>query len=152
MSAPAKLQQAPLPLRPREYAPPELETALEQARRYETLADELHAAVRDAVAEVGHKEVASLMDIEGSTLSNLINCRDLGNGKRQQPPARLLLILGAKQKSGRLVAFLCREWGFAPPQKVDTLTPEEELRRLKDQLRSEGAFGQHVIEKALGRG
>ena len=150
MGANAKLQGRLFEERP--YSPPALETELDEVRDMDRRADALHEEVRAAVAEIGHKDVAFLMDVEGSTLSNLINCRDLGNGKRQQPPAKLLLLLGRKQKSGRLAAFLNNQWGFAPPVRPDALSPEEELRRIKDQLRAEGSFGAHVLERAIGGG
>jgi hypothetical protein len=136
---------------PRPYSPPKLEVELDEVQDWTRRGDQLHQAIRDAVEEIGHKEVAFLLDIDGSTLSNLINCRDLGNGKRQQPPARLLLVLGAKQKSQRLAQFLAREWGFAPLQRVDELTPEEELRILKDTLRDDGKYGASVLERARVR-
>jgi hypothetical protein len=68
------------------------------------------------------------------------------------PPAKLLLYLGKQQKSGRLVALLARLWGFAPPVRSAELTPEEENRRLKDELRAAGSVGQHLLERALGGG
>lgn len=132
------------------YEAPKLEVELDEVREFARLTDSLHQAIRDAVDEVGHKEVAFIMDIEGSSLSNLINCRDLGNGKHQQPPARLLLLLGKRQKSQRLARMLAKEWGFAPPLRAVELSPEEELRRLKETLRAEGSFGVHVLEKAIG--
>jgi hypothetical protein len=53
-------------------------------RRFEQVTDVFNEVIREAVAEVGHKEVAFLLDVDGSTRSDLINCRDL---RQREAPA-----------------------------------------------------------------
>lgn len=137
---------------PPTYTAPKIERELDEIQELDRDAALLHQAVRDAVEEVGAKEAAWVMKRDGSTLSNWIYERPDAQGNPRMPPAKLLLWLGKKQKSGRLTALLARLWGFAPPVRAAELTPEEENRRLKEQLRAEGTFGAHVLEKALGSG
>jgi|GEM_PF-7070799 len=146
-------QEKQLSLRPRPaYEPPRIEAALDEIEQLDRDAALLHQAIRDAVNEIEPKQCAWVMKRDGGTLSNWINERSDAHGLPRLPPAKLLLYLGQKQKSGRLAALLAKLWNFAPPVRAAELTPEEELKRLKEQLRAEGTFGQHVIEKALGGG
>lgn len=133
-----------------EYTAPKIEAELDEIQALDRDAALLHQAIRDAVDEVGAKNASWALQRDGSTLSNWINERPDANGIARLPPAKLVLWLGKKQPSGRLAALVNRLWGFAPPVKTSELTPEEENKRLKAQLRAEGSFGAHVLEKALG--
>ena len=144
-------QQGKLSLKLPAYEPPRIEAALDEIELLDRDAALLHQGIRDAVNEVEPKQCAWVMKRDGGTLSNWINERSDAHGIPRMPPAKLLLYLGQKQKSGRLAALLSRLWGMAPPVRSAELSPEEELRRIKDQLRAEGSFGAHVLEKALGR-
>lgn len=135
---------------PAPYEPPRIDVELDEPAELERLAAQLHQGVRDAVEEVGPKDCAWVMRRDGSTLSNWINERPDAQGNPRMPPAKLLLYLGKQQKSGRLTALLARLWGFAPPVRSAELTPEEENRRLKEELRAAGSVGQHLLERALG--
>jgi hypothetical protein len=147
MAAQAKLNLKPPPA----YETPRIDVELDEIELLERDAALLHQAIRDAVNEVEPKQCSWVMKRDGTTLSNWVYERPDANGNPRMPPAKLLLYLGKKQKSGRLSALLARLWGFAPPVRPDELSVEEENRRLKEQLRAEGSFGAHVLEKALGR-
>lgn len=137
---------------PAPYEVPSIEQELDEIELLARDAALLHQAVRDAVEEVGAKDCAWVLKRDGSTLSNWINERPDAQGNPRMPPAKLVLYLGRKQKSGRLTALLARLWGFAPPVRAAELTPEEENRRLKEELRAAGSVGQHLLERALGGG
>jgi hypothetical protein len=134
------------------YETPTIERQLDEIELLARDAALLHQAIRDAVEEVGPKDSAWAMKRDGSTLSNWINERPDAQGNPRMPPAKLLLFLGKRQKSGRLTALLARLWGFAPPVRAVELTPEEENRRLRAELQAAGTVGQHILERALGSG
>ena len=110
---------------------------------------ELFASVRDAVDEVGFKEVLfTLQNVDRTTLANRIACRD-----GREPHARELKALIKAQTSGELLRHLCASAGYAMPERLVEQKPEEKLRILIDAVRKEhGAAGERTIAKAFGGG
>lgn len=144
--------QAKLELPPgRAYAVPQIDRELDEIEELERDAARMNEAIRDAVEECEPKRAAWVMKRDGSTLSNWIYERADAAGNPRMSPAKLLLWLGKAQKSGRLARLVNELWGFAPPVRPAELTPEEENRRLRETLRAEGPYGEHVLAKALGK-
>lgn len=109
-------------------------------------ANELHERIREAVDEVGFKDVLfRLGDCDRTTLSNRINLRD-----GRCPHARLVLLLCQAQPSGELLRYLCRSSGYAMPDRLVEEKPEQKLKRLVDVVRTDfGRAGERAIAKAL---
>lgn len=88
----------------------------------------LLAILRSVVEEIGLKQVAYDLDTSPSQVSNALNERD-----RHHVPARWLVYLASKSRNDDLAWFFAELRGLSlttPP----ALTPEEELRRLKEAM------------------
>ena len=109
-------------------------------------AHELHEQIREAVDEVGFKEVLfRLGDCDRTTLSNRINLRD-----GRSPNARLVLLLCQAQPSRKLLSYLNSASGCAPPELLVEEDPEDKLKRLVAEVRHDfGRAGERAIARAL---
>lgn len=118
---------------------------VDQAQR-KLVDEQFYEEIRIAVAEVGFKEVLFLLGTtDRTTLSNQIECRE-----NKRPSARLVLVLCQAQKSRRLLNFLNATSGCVAPLERESMSPEEELVRLKTTLAQSGVAGAAILEKALG--
>lgn len=102
-------------------------------------------ATADAVDEIGRKIVCYALEMSESVLS-----RQLSGADNRVLDFRVVLYAMKRQSSERLARILAEYSGFAPFQRPDALEPEEEIARIRAALHRHGAFGQHVLEEALG--
>ncbi len=90
------------------------------------------------------KEVAYVLDEQPSGLAHELAERDYREAK-----ARLLVLAVMRDKTRTIIKWLCRLAGGRFVQD-SPLTPEEELRRIRESLAKAGPAGQAILEDALG--
>lgn len=90
------------------------------------------------------KEVAYALDEQPSGLAHELAERDY-----REPKARLLVLAVMRDKSRAIIRWLCRLAGGRFVED-SPLTPEEELRRIRESLAKAGPAGQAIIDDALG--
>lgn len=88
----------------------------------------LLAIIRDVVDEVGLKQCAFDLDVSPSQLSHALNERE-----RHHVPARWLVYFVRRSRHDDLPAFFAQLRGLELVARP-TISPEEELRRLKEAM------------------
>lgn len=104
---------------------------------------------RRAIDVIGHKEVAYRLDIAPSNLSDAINERERKDVKgrwiatvlRMAPPAIVQ----------EYVELVCASHGFDAPKRRPILTPDAEVRHMRERLSALAPGVLQLIDKELGR-
>jgi hypothetical protein len=112
--------------------------------KQQDLVDEYHQEIRIAADELGRKAIALELSVDLSTVSNWLSCEP-GRGF---PPPKLLLLL--RRRSHRLATWEAVQADYVPPQRVQQLTAEQELSRIKEALAANPDVQAAVYQRAFG--
>lgn len=116
----------------------------EKQARVKALAAELDRRLKAVALSLDRQNFAAINDRSYSYISEILNTNCEDSAKPFQVKFIPAEIIEAPEAFKRdVLDFLCDLCGYEHPEKKRDMTPEEELRQLKDQIK------QHKLEKVF---
>jgi hypothetical protein len=107
------------------------------------------AWLRRAVDVIGHKEVAYKLDVQPSQLTDALLERERKDVKARWLPTVLRMV--SEEMRAEYLRIVCEPLGYETPKRRRTRTPEEEVREIRELLRTQAPAVLALVEKEIGK-